>query len=82
MPKPIDLREALRIMTDEAEAQHADANDTNGAVRAVVTAHGFGFEAWFCVCCELADRSARRQGFRSEVDRAYTVAQQVVRDAK
>lgn len=64
------VKDAIRVLTDEAKRQGADANDTSGAVRAIVNAYGFGFEAWFCVCCELADRSARRDGFVDQCDRA------------
>lgn len=72
----MDVNEAIKVLTDEAERLNADANDTTGVVRQLVMAHGFGFEAWFCVCCELADRSAQRQGFKNQVDRAFTVAKQ------
>lgn len=78
-PKRItDSKEAIAILADEAERQGADANDTNGTVRAIVTTHGLGFNAWFCVCCELADRAARRQGFKNEVDRAFMAAKQTI----
>lgn len=70
--------EAIQILADEAERQGCDANDTTGAVRALVQSHGLGFNAWFCVCCEIADRAARRQGFKSEVDRAFTKAMERV----
>ena len=63
------------MLTDTAEALGADANDTQGIVRELVLTNGLGFNAWFCVCCELAERSAKRQGFASEVDRAYRIAQ-------
>ena len=61
---------AIQLMADAAEEQGADANDSTGVVRAIVTAHGLEFCAWLCVCCELADRAARREGFKDQVDRA------------
>ena len=48
----------------------ADANDERGVVRQLVLAHGLSFCAWLCVCCELADRDAQRQGFKNQSDRA------------
>lgn len=71
--------EAIRLMTDEAERQGATANDESRIVRAIVTANLPGrpdaqFNAWICICIDLADRAARRQGYQSEVDRAYTAA--------
>ena len=66
-----DVNEAIQVLTDEAERLGANANDTTGVVRSLVVAHGLGFDAWLCVCCELADRSARREGYRSQSDRAY-----------
>ena len=66
----MDIKEAIRLLTDEAQKQGADANDSTGVIRALVTAHGFGFEAWFCVCCELADRNAQKEGFKDQFARA------------
>jgi hypothetical protein len=66
----VTIEQAIQLMADAAEEQGADANDTTGVVRAIVTAHGLEFCAWLCVCCELADRSARREGFRDQNDRA------------
>ena len=63
-------QEAVTLLADEAERLNADANDTNGAVRELVLDHGLSFNAWFCVCCELADRSARREGYKDQFDRA------------
>ncbi len=74
----ITIEDTIRLMTDAAEEQGADVNDTNGVIRAIVTAHGLGFNAWFCVCCELADRSAQRQGFKNQCERAYTLAKQAI----
>ena len=64
------VQEATRLLTDEAEHLGADANDTNGIVRSLVTAHGLSFNAWFVVCCELADRKAQHQGYKNQFDRA------------
>jgi hypothetical protein len=69
-------KDATRLLADEAELRGGTANDADDIVRGIVTAHGLGFYAWFCVCCELADRAARRQGFDNEVHRALTVARQ------
>jgi len=52
----ITVEKAIKLMADAAEKGGADANDSTGLVRAIVTAHGLSFNAWFCVCCELADR--------------------------
>ena len=65
-----DIKEVIRLLTDEAQKQGADANDSTGIIRALVTAHGFGFEAWFCVCCEIADRNAQKEGFKNQFERA------------
>lgn len=70
MSTPFFIDKALCQLTDEAEQRGADANDSNGIVRAVVAQHGLSFYAWFCVCCELADRSAQREGFKNQADRA------------
>jgi len=68
------VQEAITALADEAEKQGAEANDDRGIVRALVTANGLSFNAWFCVCCELGDRAARAQGFTSAVAMAYTRA--------
>lgn len=60
----------IKVMSDEAEKLGGNSNDENGAVRHVVTQHSLGFDAWFCVCCELANRSARSEGFKNSIDRA------------
>lgn len=70
----MDAKQATQLLADEAERLNATANDEDQTVRRLVLAHGLGFNAWFCVCCELADRAARQQGFSSEVERAYTAA--------
>ncbi len=41
------VQEATRVLTDEAERLGADANDDQGIVRELVTAHGLNFNAWF-----------------------------------
>jgi hypothetical protein len=64
------VQEAIKILADEAEKLEADANDVKGIVRQLVVAHGLGFYAWFCVCCELADRAAQREGYRDQFERA------------
>ena len=69
-------KEATDMMADMAMKLGADCNDTNGMVRKVVTALGFGFEAWLCVCIEIADREARAEGFKDASDRAITRALQ------
>lgn len=61
---------ATTLLVNEAERQGADANDENGIVRKLVLAHGLGFNAWFTVCCELADRDARQEGFKDQFERA------------
>ena len=70
--------EAVRLMADEAERRGENANDDGGNVWSIVSAHRLGFNAWLCVCCELANRSARREGFKSEADRAYSQAEEKV----
>ena len=65
-----NVQTAIAEMADLAEFNNATANDETGVVRAVVAHYGFGFEAWFCVCCELADRAARRKGFKDQCDMA------------
>ena len=76
-------QEAISLMTDEAERQNATPNDEAGIVREIVYANLPGrpdaqFNAWLCICCDLADRAAKRQGFKSEVDRAFTKANQTI----
>lgn len=66
----VTAAEATKIMTDKAQELGADAADSKGIVRALMLANGFGFDAWFCVICELADRDAQSQGFRDQFDRA------------
>jgi hypothetical protein len=48
------------LLADRAEELKADPNDSAGLVRQLVTANGLGFYTWFSVCCELAERAARR----------------------
>lgn len=66
----MDVQQAITVLADEAERQGANADDTTGVVRALVLHHGLGFNAWFCVCCEVADRAARRQGYKNQADKA------------
>ena len=61
---------AIRELADEAQNAGVNASDTNGVVRYIVEAHGISFLAWLCVCCELADRDARKHGFQSQFHRA------------
>jgi hypothetical protein len=69
----MDTKTAIKLLTDEALKHDADANDSNGAVRQLVTAHGLGFNAWFCVCCEIADRKAQSQGYENQGHRAASL---------
>lgn len=62
--------DAIKIMADEAEERGEDANDTGGNVRAIVKDVGLGFDAWLCVCCELADRDAQRRGYDDQFQMA------------
>lgn len=64
------VKKAIAAMADEAERHGADPNDDAGIVRTVVEKHGLGFNAWLCVCLELADREAQREGYRNQFDRA------------
>lgn len=68
--KKLDAAEATKLLADEAERLGADAGDDKGVVRRLVLAHGLSFFAWFCVCCELADRQARRAGFKDQFEMA------------
>ncbi len=70
----VDVDRAIRIMADEAEKLNADSNDENQIIRQIVLRRGLGFNAWFCVCCEIADRQARKEGFKSSIDRAAKAA--------
>lgn len=70
------VADAIRLLADEAERQGSDANDSSGIVRALVGVNLPGrvdaqFSAWFCVCCELADRAARVNGYTSAVEQAW-----------
>ena len=68
--KITDVKEAVRRLADECEKFGGTASDDDGTVRYIVEHYGQGFGAWFCVCCELADRSAQREGFKNQGDRA------------
>jgi hypothetical protein len=64
------VNEAIRILTDEAIRRGAECNDTNGIVRQLVGQHGLGFNTWFCVCCEIANRDAQTRGFANSAAEA------------
>lgn len=66
----ITIAEATRLLADEAIRLGADANDEQGIVRELVTRHELGFNAWFVVCCEIADRKAQLEGFKNQFERA------------
>ena len=66
----MNAQEAVTVLTDEAIRRGADANDDNGIVRGLIFEHELGFYAWFCVCCEIADRQARAEGFANQGERA------------
>ena len=70
------VEQATNLLTNECEQLGADANDSTGVVRQVVEAHGLSFNAWFVVCCELADRYARCAGYRDQFQRAAAKAVQ------
>jgi len=66
-----NIAEAIKIMADKAIALgETTGSDATGIVRAVVLANGLSFNAWFCVCCEIADRNAQAEGFKNQQDRA------------
>lgn len=64
------IGDAIKALTDEAQRLGSDANDSKGIVRELVTRHGLGFNAWFVVCCEIADRNAQAKGFKNQGERA------------
>lgn len=66
--------EATQLLADQAQELGADGADSTGIVRAIVKAHGLGVCAWLCVCCELADRDARRAGYKDQAARAASIA--------
>lgn len=67
-----EIDRIVTVMADEAEKSNADSNDENGVIRQIVIKHGLGFNAWFCVCCEIADRAARKEGFNNSIDKAIS----------
>jgi hypothetical protein len=76
----VTASEAIALMTDEAERQCADADDSNGIIRSIVAANLPGrpdaqFYAWFSICIEISDRAARKAGFTSAVAMAYRTAE-------
>lgn len=64
------VTEAIKLLADKAQEMGATASDKDDKVRVLVLSNGLGFNAWFCVCCELADREARAQGWKDQFDRA------------
>ncbi len=67
--------EAIQKLANEAERLGAECNDDAGLIRKLVAEQGLGFNAWFCVCCELADRDARRLGYKNAVEFAFKQAE-------
>lgn len=65
----IPTKEATRILADEAERLGATPGDENGMVVNLMAPHRLSTLARFCVCCELADREARREGYADALDR-------------
>ena len=64
-------QEAIKVMADKAiELGETTGSDDTGIVRAIVAANGLSFNAWLCVCCEIADRNAQKEGFKNQSDRA------------
>ncbi len=81
MIKPITASEAIQLLADEAGKRGATADDANHIVRYLVQEALPGrpaaqFSAWLCVCCELADRAAQRDGFLNQVQRALAACTQ------
>jgi hypothetical protein len=64
------IEKLIGALADSAEMRGASASDEDGVVRRLVESYGLDFLAWFCVCCELAERSARREGFKDQGERA------------
>lgn len=73
MKQVTTVEEATKLLTDRAEELGADANDSTGVVRQLVTDHSLSFNAWFVICCELADRKAQKAGFTGQADRAASL---------
>ena len=67
----ITLKQALAMMVDRAEELGATADDAGGLVRDLVEANSLGFNAWFCICVDLANRSAQREGYANQYARAW-----------
>ena len=67
----ITIKQAIAMMVDRAEELGATADDASGLVRDLVEANGLGFNAWFCICVDLADRSAQREGYANQCARAW-----------
>ncbi len=81
--RSIDNSEAAGIIDQESGIQDLERMLTiymtmcpaYRAVREVVNRHCLGFNAWFCTCIELADREARKEGYRNSVDRAFKLSE-------
>lgn len=78
-----NAKDAIQALADVAEQNGADANDSTGIVRQLVSDNLSGrpdaqFSAWFCVCIELGERSARAEGYHGAVERAWALAHQKV----
>jgi hypothetical protein len=74
----MDTKTLLKELVDRAETLGATANDEDGTVRRLVGEYGLGFNAWFCVCCDLANRAAQAEGYSSEVERAFEAAREAL----
>ena len=61
-----DSDQVIEILTNEAENLRDSSNGENGVVRSLVARYGPGFNAWFYVRCESADRTACRKGFEDK----------------
>lgn len=70
-----DIKALISNLAQQAIENGADANDTTGVVRAMALSHGWGFDAWFCICCEIADVEARSLGYENAAHRAFQLAE-------
>jgi hypothetical protein len=67
----MNIQALIEVMADKAIALgETTGSDDTGIVRAIVTANGLSFNAWLCVCCEIADRNAQAEGYKNQADRA------------
>jgi len=46
--------EMIRLMVAEAIRLGADGEDSTGVIREIVERHRLGFNAWLCVCIDVA----------------------------